>query len=67
MKPLNDHEAEIREAFLEGAGIELIEDPAYGYYLRVGVLPVVVKGRTPGECLLNLADIVTTPVGAVEQ
>lgn len=54
---------EIREAILEGAGIELIPLATGGWYARIGVLNTTVAGRTAGEVLLNLADIVSTPPG----
>lgn len=60
-------ETEIREAILEGAGIELIPQDNGGWHARVGLLDVVVAGRTAGEVLLRLADIVSTPAGVCVQ
>lgn len=54
-------EREIREAVLEGAGVELIPDNPSGYYLRIGVLFDTIDGRTAAECFLKLADILSAP------
>jgi hypothetical protein len=53
-------ESEIREAILEGAGIELVPQQD-GWIARIGMLDLEVCGRTAAEVLLNLADIVSAP------
>lgn len=50
--------SDIREAILEGAGIELIPHDAGGWYARIEGVGAIVHGRTPGEVMLKLADIV---------
>jgi hypothetical protein len=53
--------SEIREAILEGAGIELIPKDEGGWYARIGLLRQAVPGRTAADVLMQLADIVVGP------
>lgn len=49
---------DIREAILEGAGVELYPDETTnGWYARVGMTLHRIDGRTAAEVFLKLADI----------
>lgn len=59
MTPATDEQlSEIREAILEGAGIELIPKDSGGWYARIGLLRQAVCGDTAAAVLLRLSDIV---------